>query len=452
MPWLTKRGKTADAREMKRLFNILFALAWAVSLQAQQADSLVAASLNQGDWFRLQEVYRTDSNRISPFLRLFSKAMLDHFLGRPEAAVNDIRKILRDHQGELGSGNFISLMILLGKNYSLLGHDREAAAVMQSFIDAWKDRIDSLSLAPYVARELSYRALAEYNLYQFKKPMATYQVPFKIREVGDSTQLLFFAEGQINGHKGSFVLDTGASYNVITPDLAAAYGLKPIGGSTQVRGIKMLEGQTTLAENLQLGDLELRNVPFLVLDLQKGNKLPEHSMASLKLIVGQALLRQFASCTFDFAQDTLTLCPSTPAADDVGNLQPNLCFTEGDVLQVNARAGEHRYPLVLDSGSTTSWMGSDYYKDHTADVAREGKWNIKGGAGYGGVSYTSQFIMPQIALTIGESTFSMKQMPVNTMSSQQNSIDTSGGRLGNDFFRRWQQLTIDYTRMTLQLK
>ena len=97
-------------------------------------------------------------------------------------------------------------------------------------------------------------------------------------------------------------------------------------------------------------------------------------------------------------------------------------------------------------------MGPDYYKDHVTDVAREGKWNIKGGAGYGGVSYTSQFIMPQIALTIGESTFSMKQMPVNTMSSQQNSIDTSGGRLGNDFFRRWQQLTIDYTRMTLQLK
>ena len=60
--------------------------------------------------------------------------------------------------------------------------------------------------------------------------------------------------------------------------------------------------------------------------------------------------------------------------------------------------------------------------------------------------------MPQIALTIGESTCCMKQMPVNTMSSQQNSFDTSGGRLGNDFFRRWRQLTIDYTRMTLQLK
>ena len=60
--------------------------------------------------------------------------------------------------------------------------------------------------------------------------------------------------------------------------------------------------------------------------------------------------------------------------------------------------------------------------------------------------------MPQITLTIGESTFSMKKMPITTMSSQQNNIDSGAGRLGNEFFRRWQQLTIDYAKMTLQLK
>ena len=437
---------------MSKLFNILFVLALAMPAQAQETDSLAAVYLDQGDWFRLQEVYRTDSNRISPFLRLFSKAMLDHFLGRPKDAVNDIRQILRDYQGELGSANFISLVVMLGQNYSLLGDNRQAADILQNFISAWKGRIDSISLAPYVARECNYRSLGEYDLYQAQQPQTVYQIPFKIQKVGDSAQSLFFAEGRLNGHKGSFILDTGAAYNVITPDLAATYGLKVIGGGTLVKGIKTLEGRTAIAESLQIGNLQLRNVPFMVLDIGKGNKLPKHSTAFLKLVVGQPLLRRFASCSFDFTRNTLTLQADSTVSNNLADLRPNLCFTGGGVLQVNAGDGRHHYPLVLDSGSTTSWMGPDYYKDHTADVAREGKWTIKGGAGYGGVSYTSQFVMPQIALTIGENTFNMKRMPVNTMSTQQNNIDTGGGRLGNDFFRRWQRLTIDYSRMTLKLE
>ena len=452
MPWPTGTRKTAETEKMRKLFNILFVLALAMPAQAQEADSLVAVCLNRNDWFRLQEVYRTDSSRISPFLRLFSKAMLNHFSGRPEAAVNDIRQILRDYQGELGSANFISLVIMLGQNYSLLGDNRQAADILQNFISAWKDRIDSISLAPYVARERNYRSLGEYDLYQAQQPQDIYQIPFKIQEVGDSAQSLFFAEGRLNGHKGSFILDTGAAYNVITPDLDAAYGLKAIGGGTLVKGIKTLEGRTTIAESLQIGDLRLRNVPFVVLDIRDGGKIPERSTGFLKLIVGQPLLRRFASCTFDFTRNTLTLHAGAPTGNDHADFRGNLCFTPGSVLQVNANDGRHHYPLILDSGSTTSWMGPDYYKDHTADVAREGKWTINGGAGYGGVSYTSQFIMPQITLTVGKTTFSMKQMPVITMSTQQNNIDTGGGRLGNDFFRRWQQLTIDYTRMNLQLK
>lgn len=437
---------------MSKLFNILFVLALAMPAQAQETDSLAAVYLDQGDWFRLQEVYRTDSNRISPFLRLFSKAMLDHFFGRPKDAVNDIQKVLKEYQGELGSGNFISLVIMLGQNYSLLDDNKQAAAVLQNFISAWKDKIDSISLAPYAAREGNYRGLGKYNLYQVRQPKIAYQIPFKIQEVGDPAQSLFFAKGQLNGHKGSFVLDTGAAYNVITPDLAAAYGLKTIDGNISAKGIKTLEGHTAIAENLQIGNLQLRNVPFMVLDIGKGNTLPKHSTAFMKLIIGQPLLRRFASCSFDFTRNTLMLQPDSTISNNLADLRPNLCFTGGGVLQVNAGTGRRHYPLILDSGSTTSWMGPDYYKDHTADVAREGKWDIKGGAGYGGVSYTSRFVMPQIALTIGKSTFNMKQMPVNTMSTEQNNIDSGGGRLGNDFFHQWQQLTIDYARMTLKLE
>ena len=437
---------------MRKLFSILIVLALAMPAQAQEADSLAAVCLNQSDWFRLQEIYRTDSTRISPFLRLFSKTMLNHFFGRPEDAINDIRKVLRDYQGELGSSNFISLVIMLGQNYSLLGHNKQAAAVLQNFISTWKDRIDSISLAPYVARERNYRSLSKYDLYQVRQPKATYQISFKIQEVGDSAQSLFFVEGGLNGHKGNFVLDTGAAYNVITPDLATTYGLKIIGRGTQVRGIKPLEGQTAIAESLQLGDLMLRNVPFVVLDIQKGSKISTQTTAFLKMIIGQSLLRRFSSCTFNFTRSTLTLHADSTNSNTLADLRPNLCFSQGGVLQVNVSDGRHHYPLILDSGSTTSWMGPDYYKEHTADVAREGKWAFKSGAGYGGVSYTSQFIMPQITLTIGESTFSMKKMPITTMSSQQNNIDSGAGRLGNEFFRRWQQLTIDYAKMTLQLK
>src|SRR5438105_10419316 len=71
----------------------------------------------------------------------------------------------------------------------------------------------------------------------------------------------------VNGHRGRFLLDTGASVVVVGPALAAAAGLKPVPGREGIE-LQTLGGRTrgpsAVVESLEVGNAVLRDVPVVL--------------------------------------------------------------------------------------------------------------------------------------------------------------------------------------------
>ena len=119
---------------MKRLILILLTVACMLPAQGQEADSLAGTYINQGEWFALRDCYETDSNRMSPFIRLFAQTMLHQTFNRPYEANRCIVRLLREHQQTMGFGNIYAMLGMLAENYAKSGETNRAAETLANFI------------------------------------------------------------------------------------------------------------------------------------------------------------------------------------------------------------------------------------------------------------------------------------------------------------------------------
>lgn len=410
---------------------------------AGNTDSLAGACLNGSRWFELADLYAADSQRISPMLRDFSKAMLDQMMNRPRQAIGSIRTLLRRHQAQLGGGNVASMIFLMASDYSKLNRPDSAAFLLESFLDQTKD-IPAFPLRDQTRRSLNiYRALSGYRLFE-TDGQRSYNLPLRLERT-DSTGALFIVPCSFNGKASKACFDTGASYNVISTQLARKWGLRTVAHGVQVEGTARGEGDVVVADSISMGNLTMRNVPFVVLDLQANNAHAQSLMGSLELIIGQPFLTRFARYAIDLEQRAVFLYTDTVETHE----KPTLCLPNSLYAKVsrNGRVMD----IAMDSGSTTSSLGTDYYRDFQSEVLAQGKWDIRGTAGYGGVSYNSVFVMPEVSLSIGSMPFSLKKMEVVAMSSHEGALTRGYGRLGNDFLQRWARVEIDNVNMVIRL-
>ena len=429
---------------MRRLFVLLTVfLLKSASITAQNADSLAGTYLNESRWFELADLYAADSQRISPLLRDFSKAMLDQMFNRPRQAIGSIRALLRRHQTQMGGGNVASMMFLMANDYSKLNRQDSAAWLLETFLDQTKDSPD-FPLRDQTRRSLDvYRALSAYRLFE-TDGRRSYDLPLTLERI-DSTGTLFMVPCSFNGKASKACFDTGATYNVISTQLAKKWGLRAVAHGVQVEGTARGEGDVVVADSIRMGNLTMRNVPFVVLDLEANNAHAQSLMGSLELIIGQPFLTRFARYAFDLEQRAVCLYTDTVEANEKPTLSlPNSLHAR---VSKNGRVMD----FVLDSGSTTSSLGTDYYRDYQREVLARGKWDIRGAAGYGGVSYNSVFIMPEVRLSIGSTPFALNEVEVVAMSNRTNAFTRGYGRLGNDFLRRWGRVEIDNVNMLITL-
>lgn len=410
---------------------------------AQTADERAGEYINQRQWFALQDLCATDSAQMSPFIRLFAQSMTAQMFNRPAEANERILALIRQHQGQMGFANVYNMMLLLIDNYSRMGDNAAAADAARRFATQIDGKVPADNVAPVWAKERLYTALQGYDLYSTDR--LDHTVPMAYTQIADSTQGLITLRGSVNKRQADFIFDTGASYNVITPELARRYGLRLLDDSIQAQGTRSGGGQMAIADDITLGDVHLRNVPFAVLDIGAGNERIRHTVGRISLIIGQPLLRQYGRYTIDLANSTLHLYHHSARRPVRSN-----AYLDGALYAEITQDGHHM-PIVLDTGADKTTLGKAYYKDFSALVARKGKWTIEGASGFGGIVYNSVFRLPQIAMQVGGRPFTLRNVSVAALSTG-NGLTENYGRLGMDFVRLWQQVTVDNTNMTIEVK
>ena len=441
---------------MKKAFHILALLTLLFPLRtaAQDGGGTDAAAgecINGTQWFRLYDIYETDSANMSPMIRSFSKAMLATTFGSPTEAAEAIGTLVRSHQQEIGMDNVVSMLSLMCRMQSRAGDNATAMNTMKSLADQLEGKADTATVAALRQQQHFYGVLSRYELYgNGRSGTPHHTVPFTTDRIGaDSTQTLIHIGSRINGRSCRMTFDTGSAYNIISSRLAARHRLTVTDATVGVQGTKSGTGRIAIAHELTLGKLTLRNVPFVILDLDSGNERIAHSSEAYNCILGEDLLMHFAQYTLDFGNSTLTLSDTAATA---AQQHPDICFSpSGHVPYALIECNGGTFGIALDTGASVTTLGNAFYRDNAQLIAREGKWAVMGSTGFGGAAYDSVFRLPSLAMRHSSTTFTLHDVPVSALSTS-NALTTDYGRLGLDFFRLWKRVTIDNInkRMTLE--
>ena len=347
---------------MKTILLFLF-LCMSLSTSAQTADERAGTYMNQENWFSLQREFAVNKDSLHPFLQEFGQALLDNFFNRPQAAYESIGKLLNEQQSNMGFENTASMIYLLSENLSKLGANDQAAETLKNFCDQVEGQVDSTFLAGYRRKEKEYRALSKYALYQWEKPDTDLALPIRIDSVGPkgSGATAIAMEGSVNGKERNFILDTGASVNVVTPEVAKACGMKILDVETTANGIGTGSGQFAIAEEIKTGPLVIRNVPFYVLDMKTGEEKADRYMKYLEVVIGLPFLNQLQEIQLDLHNNRMIIPKElTPTP----GFAPNICFTRKDILNLEIVYDHELLQMNFVSGSCLSHLNYDYFEQH----------------------------------------------------------------------------------------
>ena len=432
---------------MKKILFILLAFT-GICASAQTADDRAADYMNQENWFDLQREFTANKDSLDSFLQDFGQALLDNFFNRPEAACQSIGKLLNERQDVMGFENTASMILFLSGNLSKMGANDKAADVLKNFCGQLEGQVDGNFLAPFKEREQECRALSQYDLFQWDKPGKDLVLPFRTDSVGKRGSYAITLQGNLNGKSQRFTLDTGAGVNVVTPEVAKACGMKILDSEITANGVRSGNGRLALAEEVRIGDLVVRNVPFYVLDMKTGEEKVDKYMKHLEAIIGLPLMNILQEIRLDFRTNRLTVPRTlTPAPE----FAPNISYQRQNILDLEVIYDHERMRMNFDSGSDLSHLNYPYYERHKERIERIAERDSMGVGGFGGTARVCIYKLPGGGcFQIGKYMGCVDQLDVVATPEENGAHFSRDGVVGMDFLRSFSTITLNLKDMFVQ--
>jgi len=387
-----------------------------LNVYSQSIDEKIGNAMNMSDWLALDSIYNvTPKDSIDPFLEVFSRCLIGNRLNRTDVSIPAFQELLNSQSLDLV--NLVSSAHMFGMDLSREGYNAEAASMIRSIVDQTKQYLDSATIDGLTASANHYAALSEYKLYQILFPeMDTATIPFSIVPVGPKDKgsvLMHLLDSSINGVDADITFDTGAGMNVISREIADKYDLIPLEDTKQtVAGVGQSDGYIAIAKELKLGDVVVKDVPFVVLSFSSNNEEADKYIDCFDIVVGSELMLRLKDLTLDFVKRQIIIPSEAPART---NATPNMCFSNG--MNLLTRGLIHDIPvfMCIDSGDASfGSLGSVFYERDKEYVEGVGRLDTIRSAGLGGVVEMPCYHVPNIPVTIGGSTVDSPDLIVKT--------------------------------------
>lgn len=397
--------------------HILVAVAvWGIGLvgAAQSADVRIGEAMNRGDWFGLDSLYEvTPKDSIHPFFEVFSRCLLGNRFNRPDVSLPAFKDLLNNHSESLGLHNLLNSSVMYAMDLGKTGDNAMAASVLGAVLDATREHLDSAAIAGMQRYVDQYAALAPYKPYSIEFGADVGRVPFSLVPVGKPSEksvLMRLGDAKINGLDAAVTFDTGAGVNIISHDLAARYGLVPLDATNTVRGIGRREGGYAIAKELVIGNITIRDVPFLVMDISTTNEEADKFTDVFSIMVGGDLMLRLKDVTVDFVNKEITV-PS--AAPERTSARPNMVFSsEMNLLTKGSVLGEPML-MVIDTGDASfGSLSPSFFKANEAYVKAHAELDSIRMAGIAGVAVSPCYRVPDMPVMLGGNVVSPKEFVV----------------------------------------
>jgi predicted aspartyl protease len=247
---------------------------------------------------------------------------------------------------------------------------------------------------------------------------------------------------EVNGHKGTWIFDTGANWSTVSESEAAEMGLALRETNTYVKGStgKKNPLRVAIAGDLRFGNAHLRNVVFLVLSDKALYVGP--LKYQIRGILGIPVLRALGRVSMS-AKGVVRIEAKGASAD----AEPNL-FLDGWDLIMDVRHGDRRLEMNLDTGANATSLNPSSRDALKPDEIASLKSERDKTAGAGGVMTRKTQVLPTFRLDILGRTEELTKV---TVVGQQPTGDKSyrDGTLGMDALMSG--FTLDFRAMQLRL-
>ena len=420
---------------MKRILTIILTLLFSSSvIFAQEADMKIGELLNTSNWFELERVYPAVAADVqTPMLKQMAEALLASNFNRPVELREKLQKLIAEHQAELGFENVCNMTVLVAMVEGYEGNYAVAADMVKAIADAVKAAAGSLEGTGLSELLAYYEAVREYPAPVLEKPAE--DIKIALTEKSD----LLWIPVVVNGKTYDFILDTGASFTMISQDLAKDMGAKIIGDPVFVGGGESTGGygHRAFIENMNVGPVSLKNVIAFV-----SENPTDDDPLKVDAVLGMDFIERAGEIQIDLAAMTLIIPAQTTALPASGR---NIILETNIPVVESTDANGNRYTFILDTGASGANL-SDLWFAKNAEMAAALPVETQNVWGHGGTVQLEIVKVPEFKLTIGTSSAEFKDLPA-TVPANGTVSSSRDGRLGMGLLKQFKKVIFNFEEM-----
>jgi hypothetical protein len=344
---------------MRKIYLSLVVIGFSFTcLFPQKADNRIHALLGKQDIFTLNKEYPRLKKSSSEEGLLYMEFYLNSYFNKPEKAMEKVELIAQNASSWLNGEERLHVACLIADNSAKLQNYTNAAFVYEQLVEQLFPYWDSNLLKPYKEMALFYNILGMLSPMEIIYPEQTI-IPLKqdsggLFTIGISTP----DSGAINF---DFVMDFGANFSMIEEEYIEDLGIKIIADSIIVKGGSGIGvySKIGVAEEIHIGEIKLKNVPFLILnkiiELELENDTTSHHLTNyaIKGIIGYHVLQAFEYLIIE--KTKLMVSKSI----DRHKQAPNM-IDFNNSLYIQAITSKSSLLMYFDSGSLESELNNNY--------------------------------------------------------------------------------------------
>ncbi len=254
-----------------------------------------------------------------------------------------------------------------------------------------------------------------------------------------------FIPVSIQGKSAEFMVDSDANFSFMSESEAKNLGLTVRDSNASVHGAtgKQTAFRTAVADAVDIGNLQLRNVTFMVLgdNEEVFSSLP----LSQKGAIGLPVLLAFRTVRFSTGGTFEIGVPSAQIKK-----HPTLCFDGADPVAL-VEFKQQRLPVIFDTGAEATELWPPFAKQFSDIVNASVKTSTKTERSFGGKSEITEKVVPEMMLRVGG--FDAHLHPAHVLLGETTPNSRwYYARLGLDVLNLAHQVTIDFEALTLTLQ
>jgi|WetSurSiteA1Bulk_404760.scaffolds.fasta_scaffold02444_6 hypothetical protein len=416
-------------------FIILLAFTQCTSPLSDEQSRQLRECYKTKDYFKLDNLMsRIDSVERNPDLLLY-KATLANVFNQPEESNRLIGKILKKYVHHFNDSVLKDLYYMQEANAYRL-QDYYGEYIADSILVAKFSAVcDSSEIETHKDDLTLFRVIRNVPKMEFKIP-ADATATLK-RDIAG----LLNVSVTLKKDSVDWVFDTGAAFSVMIASQATRYGVRILPGKVRTGtsiGLKV-EGQMGLLD-MNVGNIEVKNAVVLV--------LPDSALTFangayvIRGVLGFPVIYALQEVTIK--EDKTLLVSQTHEKQGDRNLA-----LDGQYMLIRVKAGNDTLPFLYDSGNNVTSLSARFFNKYKNDIERKctKRKVIIGGAG--GMRETEAYILDSLALSVGNSNYSLDSLEVYPSDLMGYDIKYLYGNFGQDYVSKFSEMRIDFNSMNI---